>query len=60
MASSGFVTVTTMPSGELSTTCLMTLPTMSMLVKSRSSRLMPGFRAMPDVTTVTSEPAVSA
>ena len=31
-----------------------------MLVNSRSSRDMPGFRAMPDVTTTTSDPAVSS
>ena len=47
-------------SGERGATSDTTDPTIFMLVKSRSSRLMPGLRAMPAVMTTTSEPAVSS
>ena len=47
-------------SGELALIASLTWRTMPALVASRSSRDMPGFRAMPAVMTTTSEPAVSA
>ena len=47
-------------SGEYFATCSATPPTMSMLVKSKSSLLMPGLRAIPAVITTTSEFAVSS
>ena len=40
--------------------CSTTARTMPAFFASRSSRLMPGWRARPEVTTMTSEPAVSA
>ena len=60
MASSGLVTTMTMASGEYATDCSTTLRTMPAFLIIRSSRLMPGWRARPEVTTMTSEPAVSA
>ena len=60
IASSGLETTTTIASGDPATTCWVTERTMPMLVRSRSSRLMPGLRAMPEVMTTTSEPAVSS
>ena len=41
--------------GETATAFSVTSRTIDMLVASRSSRLMPGRRAMPDVITTTSE-----
>jgi hypothetical protein len=46
--------------GEYRTTWDTTVLTILALVWSRSSRLIPGLRAMPAVTTTTSEFAVSA
>ncbi len=46
--------------GEVETISFVTDSTILMLVLSRSSRLMPGFRAIPDVITTTSEPALSS
>ena len=60
IASSGFVTGIRMQSGEFSTTSRTTLVTIFMLVSSRSSRDIPGFLAIPDVTTTMSESAVSS
>ncbi len=47
-------------SGETAVASLTTPDTMPALVASSSSRLIPGLRAIPDVTTMMSEPAVSA
>ena len=47
-------------SGETAAAALTTPRTIPAFVAIRSSRLMPGLRAMPDVTTMMSEPAVSA
>ena len=60
MASNGLVTGMMMQLGEYLTTCSVTEEVIRMLVNSRSSRLMPGRRAMPAVITTTSEPAVSS
>ena len=60
IASSGFVTGIRTQSGECFTTSRTTLVTIFMFVSSRSSRDIPGFLAIPDVTTTTSEPAVSS
>ena len=60
MASSGFDTMIKWQSGEWRTMFDTTVPTIFALVCSKSSRLMPGLRGMPAVTTTTSEPAVSA
>ena len=60
MASSGLVTTMTIASGEASTAAFVTEPTIAWFVVTRSSRLMPGERGFPDVTTTTSEPAVSS
>ena len=46
--------------GEYLTTCSVTAFMMPKLTLSRSSRLMPGLRGTPDVTTTTSELAVCA
>ena len=60
IASSGFVTTTMIASGETAAACLTTDPTMPAFFAIRSSRLMPGWRARPDVTTMTFESVVSA
>ena len=60
MASRGFETTMRMASGDCWTACSVTERTMPMLVRSKSSRLMPGLRAMPEVMTTTSDPAVSS
>ena len=60
IASSGFVTMIRIASGEWRTACSTTDRTIPAFLASRSSRLMPGWRARPDVTTTMSEPAVSA
>ena len=60
IASSGFETTITIASGLVSRIFAATSPTIRALVESRSSRLMPGLRAMPAVTTTTSLPAVAA
>ena len=41
-------------SGEAATTCAMTLSTIALFAASRSSRVMPGLRGRPAVTTTTS------
>ena len=60
MASRGLVTGMRMVSGDWVTTSLTTLVTIFMLVRRRSSRDIPGLRAMPEVMTTTSDPAVSS
>ena len=60
MASSGFETTTRIASGDCWTACSVTERTMPMLVRSKSSRLMPGLRAIPEVMTTTSDAAVSS
>ena len=60
MASMGLAKMTKTASGECATALFTTLRTMPALVPSRSSRVMPGLRGTPEVTTTTSEPAVSA
>ena len=60
IASSGFVTMIRIASGECFAACSTTPRTIPAFFCSRSSRLIPGFRASPDVTTMMSEPAVSA
>ena len=47
-------------SGEWRTACSTTERTIPAFFARRSSRLMPGWRARPEVTTTMSEPAVSA
>ncbi len=60
IASSGFVTTIRIVSGECRTACSTTDRTIPAFLARRSSRLIPGCRARPDVTTTMSEPAVSA
>ena len=60
IASSGLVTTTTIESGDCSTAARVTAPTMFSFVATRSSRLMPGERGLPEVTTTTSDPAVAS
>jgi hypothetical protein len=60
IASRGLVTTMRMLSGECLAACSTTLRTIPAFFDSRSSRLIPGCRARPDVTTMMSEPAVSA
>ncbi len=60
MASRGLVTTIRIASGECVTAASTTPFTIPALVAISSSRLMPGLRAMPDVTTMMSESAVSA
>ena len=47
-------------SGDCATACSTTEPTIFSFVVTRSSRLMPGWRGNPAVTTTTSDPAVSS
>ena len=47
-------------SGECSTRFLVTSATIAWFVRSRSSRLMPGVRARPDVMMQMLDPAVSS
>ena len=60
IASSGLVTTIRTASGDCEADASTTALTMPAFFASRSSRLMPGWRANPEVTTITSEPAVSA
>ena len=60
IASRGFDTTMSTASGERSTASRVTEPTMDSFVVTRSSRLMPGLRGRPAVTTTTWEPAVSS
>jgi hypothetical protein len=60
MMSSGFVTTMTVAFGAWRAICSLTPATIFALVLSRSSRVIPGFRGRPAVTTTTSEPAISA
>src|SRR6266699_976662 len=57
ITSSGFETTRTIASGQCRLISSETCFTMSALVRTRSSRLMPGLRAMPAVTTTSSLPA---
>jgi hypothetical protein len=43
--------------GDPATAARVTEPTMFSFVVTRSSRLMPGERGLPEVTTITSDPA---
>ncbi len=60
IASRGFVTMIRIASGECLEACSTTERTIPAFLARRSSRLMPGWRASPLVTTTMSEPAVSA
>ena len=60
MASSGLETTTMIASGESLTALRVHSLTILLFVVSRSSRLIPGLRAMPAAITTTSDPAVSA
>jgi hypothetical protein len=60
MASSGLLTTIRMACGEWRTASVTTCRMIFMFVARRSSRLIPGFRAMPAVTMTMSEPAESA
>ena len=60
IASSGFDTTMSTASGDCATTCSVTEPTIFSFVVTRSSRLIPGDRGSPAVTTTTSEPEVSS
>ena len=60
IASSGFVTTIRIDSGERSTRFWVTSATIAWLVRRRSSRLIPGVRARPDVMTQMLDPAVSS
>ena len=60
MASSGFETTMRIASGDWATASRVTEPTIASFVVTRSSRLIPGLRGRPAVTTTTSEPAVSS
>ena len=60
IASRGLVTGISIQLGEYLTISSVTAPVIFMLVSSKSSRLIPGFRAIPAVITTTSEFAVSA
>ena len=60
IASSGLVTTIRIVFGERSTRLRVTSPTIFWFVVSRSSRLMPGLRAIPDVMMQISDPAVSS
>ena len=60
MVSSGFATMIRMASGEAFLISSATGFTMAMFFFSRSSRLSPGLRGMPEVTTTTSEPRVAS
>ena len=59
ITSSGFEITTTIAFGDAFLISAETAFTMSALVRTRSSRLIPGFRAMPAVTTKTSLPAAA-
>ncbi|MNC93769.1 hypothetical protein D3C83_104750 [compost metagenome] len=60
ITSSGLDTTTMMLLGATRLISRATDPTMPALVLTRSSRLMPGFRAIPAVTTKSSAPAASS
>ncbi len=60
IASSGLVTITRIASGDHLTASVTTDRTIDAFLRSRSSRLMPGCRARPAVTMMTSDAAVSA
>jgi hypothetical protein len=60
IASRGLVTTMMMASGDAAAARDTTARTIPAFLARRSSRLMPGWRARPEVTTMTSEPAVSA
>ena len=60
IASSGFETTISTASGDAAATFAVTSATILSLVATRSSRLMPGPRGTPAVTTTTLEPADSS
>ncbi len=60
ITSSGFVTQMKTASGDAATAAGITERTMRAFTASSSSRVMPGLRGIPAVTTTTSDPAVSA
>ena len=60
IASTGFVKTIKIASGEYRVTSFVTARITRAFVETRSSRLMPGLRAIPAVMTTMSDPAVSA
>ena len=60
IVSSGLVNTMKMAFGECFNVSVAALPTISALVFNKSSRLMPGLRAIPAVIMMMSEPLVSA
>src|SRR5213076_2137873 len=60
IASSGFETTIRTASGDCAIACSTTDPTIFSLVVTKSSRLIPGDRGFPAVTTTTSDPADSS
>jgi hypothetical protein len=60
IASKGLVTRIRMMSEDRATSSLTTVFTIFAFVESSSSRLMPGFRGIPEVITAIDDPAVSA
>ncbi len=58
MTSRGFETTRTIASGQRAPISLATPCTISAFFLSRSSRLMPGFRARPAVTMTISDPSI--
>jgi hypothetical protein len=60
IASSGLDTTIRTALGDRFTASFVTAATMASFVVTRSSRLMPGARGLPAVTTITSEPALSS
>ncbi len=58
MVSIGLLTMSRMASGEYLRMLLTTSLTMPAFTPISSSRVMPGFRGMPEVMTTTSDPAV--
>ena len=59
ITSSGFDTTTTIAWEQCCLSCCATCLTIPALVRARSSRLIPGLRAMPAVTTTSSLPAAT-
>ena len=60
IASSGFETMIRTASGDRGAASRTTAPTISWFFCTRSSRDIPGLRARPAVTTITSEPSESS
>ena len=60
IASRGLVTIIKILFGDFEVVCSTTSETIFIFVSNKSSRLMPGFLAIPDVITIMSELAVSS